>query len=646
MSHLIPALALSIVIGSSLAGAERAVGAPAELPLIDFSSHDAARQVAPTKGVSAAIVTVDKTGISMGFPIQPAPHSGVHVTPATGKTWDLSAYGHVEAKVTNTGVKILPFVMHVVNDVEGYWQEVNTEAIDIPPGETKVLTVYFGYQYGFEPSASFKASSVTEIYMFLYDTDQPHSFCIEELKAGGFPGEKPVLDPSRLSYQPPHGVILGPGATFDAATQVETAGAQVSPGLDGAVAVKFSGGLEESLKIKPRVGAWDLSDANEIRVKLKNTGQVALTPAVQIGSTRISTQTPLAPGAETEISVPFAVAPSVNGAKPILFESDRANEIDIISDSTPSAKSLLITSILADTITDKLPDWLGKKPPVDGDWSQTFDEKFNGSPLDLSRWNIYGQNRIPASRGWNHNHNANRLTHFSKDDVIVGDGKVRLHYEKKTGIQNDAAKGQQTDYSSGYLSCFGKWTQRYGYFESRLRLPDAPGLWSAFTLIPDRGKATSPVLNRSSGGKLATDVGAGGCEFDLVNFLSRWGVHRISVGARENLHGDKVLASQNIYLHADQEGYITAGLLWTPGVAVFYINGKEMFRWENARVSDVESCIRFDMVVGGYDNNHVDDTKLPADFSIDYVRVWQRKDLASPEDGPQPNAGDPDEAKN
>jgi hypothetical protein len=32
---------------------------------------------------------------------------------------------------------------------------------------------------------------------------------------------------------------------------------------------------------------------------------------------------------------------------------------------------------------------------------------------------------------------------------------------------------------------------------------------------------------------------------------------------------------------------------------------------------------------GRRDNNRVDDSKLPADFSIDYVRIWERKDLSS-----------------
>jgi hypothetical protein len=36
----------------------------------------------------------------------------------------------------------------------------------------------------------------------------------------------------------------------------------------------------------------------------------------------------------------------------------------------------------------------------------------------------------------------------------------------------------------------------------------------------------------------------------------------------------------------------------------------------------------FTLPEGGWDNNAVGDRRLPADFTIDYVRIWQRKDLS------------------
>ena len=41
----------------------------------------------------------------------------------------------------------------------------------------------------------------------------------------------------------------------------------------------------------------------------------------------------------------------------------------------------------------------------------------------------------------------------------------------------------------------------------------------------------------------------------------------------------------------------------------------------------------FTLPMGDWANDALDEKKLPDDFIIDYVRVWQRRDLASPGDG-------------
>jgi beta-glucanase (GH16 family) len=80
-------------------------------------------------------------------------------------------------------------------------------------------------------------------------------------------------------------------------------------------------------------------------------------------------------------------------------------------------------------------------------------------------------------------------------------------------------------------------------------------------------------------------------------------------------------------------------MLWTPGSAIFYGNGKELGRWESPRICSVQSAILLTHVMGGWEKESIDESQLPSDFTLDYVRVWQRKDLATAEDGPKPNSG-------
>ena len=200
------ALAMVFAAASNLARAEEAGGGVAPKVLIDFGSPEAGKQVTPTKGLPEhSTVTVDQAGIALSFePQKPTdgPHPGIHVTPATGKSWDLSAYGHVEAKITNTSTQRFDIVMHVVDEGDNFWTEKKFEFAGFKPGETKVLKVIFGYQKGFKPGPEVKTASIKEIYIFVWDKAQARAFRIEELKAAGMPGEKPEVEPASTASQP------------------------------------------------------------------------------------------------------------------------------------------------------------------------------------------------------------------------------------------------------------------------------------------------------------------------------------------------------------------------------------------------------------------------------------------------------------
>jgi beta-glucanase (GH16 family) len=142
--------------------------------------------------------------------------------------------------------------------------------------------------------------------------------------------------------------------------------------------------------------------------------------------------------------------------------------------------------------------------------------------------------------------------------------------------------------------------------------------------MPDRGEQAGPHNIRQ-------DTDKGGMEFDILEHLTRWGPCRYNIA----LHWDgyrekhKRTGSDKIYVQPDKEGFITAGLLWLPGSVAFYGNGHEVARWDNPRVSSIPSDMMFTLPTGGWDNSRLNDARLPADFLIDYVRVWQRKDLAT-----------------
>ncbi len=321
---------------------------------------------------------------------------------------------------------------------------------------------------------------------------------------------------------------------------------------------------------------------------------------------------PLPSGGTAELTIPFTASTIWTGDKGTgnKVSSDAVSAVTVSVEHTDGDSSLRVEAIQADLpMALEAPDWLGKKPPTPGDWAQTFGEEFNGDAIDPAKWNIYGENYWDKS------------SHFSKDNVIIGGGVVKLRFDKKRGHHNDDAKRAETDYATGFVDTLGKFSQRYGYFEARMKLPTRPGLWPAFWMMPDRGPGTT---NRQ-------DTGNGGMEFDVMEHLTRWGPNRYNIAMHWDGYGKehKSTGSDKIYVRPDKDGFITAGLLWTPGSLVYYGNGREVLRWDNARVSNVPAEIMFTLPTGGWDNDELDDAQLPGDFAIDYVRVWQRADLAA-----------------
>jgi len=598
---------------------------------------DPANKMTPTSADVSTTPSADPSAPGLNVKIQPCKegYPGLAITPAA--PWDLSAFGHLELRAVNTGDKPLALSLRVDN--AGPWQDNpwNTESATIKPGATGTIKVIFGYSYGHKPGYALDPKAIKNLLVFTGKPKEAQSFRIEAIEARGPAGEKPPVDPNALRIEPREGALLGPAVTVDAAKQLILQGG-ASAVLDGAALhVTLPAGKKEAhLMFAPAAGRWDLRHATDVKVTLKNIGKTAASPRVLVASNGGATawatlDQPLAPGASADLDasftakVPWEAVPNSgdktnwNGVKDTgtTFLSDAVKGVTIAAD--PQGGEFEVQKITAEVTPATLPDWLGKRPPVEGDWVKTFDDEFTSTTLDASKWNVYGSNF------WD------KKSHFSKDNVILGDGAVRLRFEKKTGHQNDDPENKQvTDYATGFLDTYGKWTQRYGYFETRTKLPTAPGLWPAFWMMPDRGASAGPQWKRA-------DTGHGAMEFDAMEHLTRWGPYRYNIAMHWDGYGKthKQTGCTTIYVQPDKDGYITSGVLWLPGKLVYYCNGRQVASWDCDRISTVQADLMFTLPMGGWDNNALDDKTLPADFAIDYVRCWQRKDLASPLDGPK-----------
>ncbi len=259
---------------------------------------------------------------------------------------------------------------------------------------------------------------------------------------------------------------------------------------------------------------------------------------------------------------------------------------------------------------------LPPRPPIAGNWRLTLDENFEG-PLNPRIW-MDRELWDDASLG---------VSLFESSNISVRDGKLIITTIRKPGKNK---RGDEFAFSSGLIQSFGKFAQAYGYFEARMAMPEAKGLWPAFWLMPDRGKGDIARwwLNGRRSTYIQTGVNNGftgkGMEIDIMEHLTIWGPNKFHAAIHWDGYGkDHKKVEKTFDVPPSPDGWRIFGLHWRPNLLVWFVDNKEVYRIENDRVADVPMYILLNTSVGGWHGNHPDpDTKLPATTAVDWVRVW------------------------
>lgn len=163
-------------------------------------------------------------------------------------------------------------------------------------------------------------------------------------------------------------------------------------------------------------------------------------------------------------------------------------------------------------------------------------------------------------------------------------------------------------------------SQAFGYFEVKAKLPNAQGLWSAFWL-------------QSSNQRKVASAGVDGSEIDVFesafinNKKSRMGHAVIWNGYGKFSDSDTIIneLSQNLY-----DGYHTYALKWTPEYYVFYIDGEPTWATNGGGVSKVKEFLRLTVEIDAGDGWGPHGQEIgqfsqdgDSEFLVDYVKVWQ-----------------------
>ncbi|MEX2681121.1 MAG: family 16 glycosylhydrolase [Candidatus Sigynarchaeota archaeon] len=242
-----------------------------------------------------------------------------------------------------------------------------------------------------------------------------------------------------------------------------------------------------------------------------------------------------------------------------------------------------------------------------GRWGIIFEDNFDGTSLNLSRWSYNYPVDWPHG-GHTHNHEA----YMAEENVLVEGGLLRIVGEDRR--HPSAPPPEETgwgylsyNYTAGAIHTMGKFSAKYGYFEARMKFPEGPtGFWPAFWTLNEAGGWPPEIdIHEWLSNKPRTLY----CTF---HYRDEANAHRSS--------GDSIDLLPDM-----SKGFHVYGVEWSADSIAWYFDNAKVYSYSNpATIAQLQAqYIIINLAVGGWAAPPDASTAWPAYYEVDWVRVWQ-----------------------
>jgi beta-glucanase (GH16 family) len=242
---------------------------------------------------------------------------------------------------------------------------------------------------------------------------------------------------------------------------------------------------------------------------------------------------------------------------------------------------------------------LAAGPVIAPGWGYpVFQDNFDGGSINQGVWQV---------ANWPGNNN-NELQYYHPGQVSVWGGSLHLRAD------HDPGWTYGREYNSGLVRTWQEWS--YGRIEVRAKLPWGQGFWPAIWLLP----RTAPW---PAGGEIDIMEARGDLPWRISSAL-HWGWD-----IPNHQYVSQIYESGANF----QAGYHDYAVEWEVGTVRFYVDGVQHFTLYEPQVGipGTPKSIVLNLAVGGNYSGYPDwTTPFPANFDIDYVRVWQRQPWVEP----------------
>lgn len=227
-----------------------------------------------------------------------------------------------------------------------------------------------------------------------------------------------------------------------------------------------------------------------------------------------------------------------------------------------------------------------------------WEENFSGTELNSGKWQFELGDGCPDLCGW-------------------GNAEPQLYTRKNHRLENGnliiTVKKEDSSYTSTRITTKDKFEFKYGRVEARAKLPIGAGVWPAIWML---GSNIDEVKWPLSG------------EIDILEYVGREPHMIFNSLHTADSHGETI-NTKKTRIENIEEGFHVYAMNWTPEKIEFFVDGEKLYtfnpkeRTEEVWPFDQPFYLLVNMAIGGgFGGPSIDDSILPQEFVVDYIRVY------------------------
>ena len=237
-----------------------------------------------------------------------------------------------------------------------------------------------------------------------------------------------------------------------------------------------------------------------------------------------------------------------------------------------------------------------------GNYTLVFSDDFEGSSLDLSKWNIY--------KGYAANQEQQYYTDNSSN-LRVENGNLIITAKKEQAVTD-------RNYTSAKIESKGKGFINRGKAEGRISLPSGAGTWPAFWMMPE------------------SNVYGGWPRSGEIDIMEHIGSDPTMISHAVHTCNKNGNLGNNWFYKKDIDGvennFHTYSIIWENTKIMFYIDDVKSTTLFRNMVQDYKDWpfdqnfyVILNLALGGTMGGTIDDNIFnnPVEMKVDYVRLYQ-----------------------